>query len=160
MRQPRAEVIVAATLPDLSGPAWAKTRRLLLRRESFRFPDQAQQRLAALGLDTEVLSALLDLESLRRQPWRLSAATRVWELRFGRKDFPAATELEPFLAIMDRAEDVPEMLAGLYLTVKAELVAAYRRYLAETDPVFDTPNPNRRATNSENVVWNVAKASQ
>src|SRR5438067_2002473 len=68
-----------------------------------------------------------------------AAATRVWELRFGRSDFAAPSELEPFLAVMDRAEDVPEMLAGLYLTVKAELVAAYRRYLAETDPVFDTP---------------------
>ncbi len=29
-------------------------------------------------MDAEVLSALLDLEGLRRQPWRLSAATRVW----------------------------------------------------------------------------------
>jgi uncharacterized ferritin-like protein (DUF455 family)/bacterioferritin (cytochrome b1) len=69
-----------------------------------------------------------------------AAATRVWELRFGRKDFPQPTELGPFLATMDRAEDVPEMLAGLYLTVKAELAAAYRRYMAETDPVFDTPS--------------------
>jgi uncharacterized ferritin-like protein (DUF455 family) len=69
-----------------------------------------------------------------------AAANRVWELRFGRKDFPPAAELEPFLQIMDRAQDVEEMLAGLYLTVKAELAAAYRRYLAETDPVFDTPS--------------------
>jgi uncharacterized ferritin-like protein (DUF455 family) len=69
-----------------------------------------------------------------------AAATRVWELRFGRKDFPPAAELEPFLAVMDRAQDVEEMLAGLYLTVKAELAGAYRRYLAETDPVFDTPS--------------------
>jgi uncharacterized ferritin-like protein (DUF455 family) len=69
-----------------------------------------------------------------------AAATRVWELRFGRKEFPPAAELEPFLAVMDRAQDVEEMLAGLYLTVKAELAGAYRRYLAETDPVFDTPS--------------------
>ena len=68
-----------------------------------------------------------------------AAATRVWELRFGRGDFAAPAELEPFLAVMDRAQDVPEMLAGLYRTVKAELVAAYRRYMAETDPVFDRP---------------------
>jgi uncharacterized ferritin-like protein (DUF455 family) len=68
-----------------------------------------------------------------------AAATRVWELRFGRSDFAAPVELEPFLAVMDRAQDVPEMLAGLYLTVKAELVDAYRRYMAETDPVFDSP---------------------
>jgi hypothetical protein len=74
----QAEVIVAAALPHLSGVAWAKTRRLLLRRESFTFLDQVGQRLAALGLDADVLSALLDLEGLRRQPWRLSAATRAW----------------------------------------------------------------------------------
>src|SRR4051794_29594357 len=74
----RAEVIVAATLPHLSGRAWAKTRRLLLRRESFTFLDRVQGRLAELGLDPDLLSALLDLEGLRRQPWRLSAATRAW----------------------------------------------------------------------------------
>jgi hypothetical protein len=74
----QAEVIVAATLPHLSGAAWAKTRRLLLRRESFTFLDQVQERLADLGLDSDVLAALLDLEGLRRQPWRLSAATRAW----------------------------------------------------------------------------------
>ncbi len=64
----------------------AKTRRLLLRRDSFTFLDQAQRRLAELGLDPDVLSALLDLEGLQRQAWRLSestpgsAATRAWAL--------------------------------------------------------------------------------
>ena len=75
-----AEAVVAATLPHLGGAAWAKIRRLLLRRESFTFLDQVQERLAGLGLDPDVLSALLDLEGLRRQPWRLSAATRVLAL--------------------------------------------------------------------------------
>jgi hypothetical protein len=74
----QAEALVTATLPDLSGQAWAKTRRLLLRRESFTFLDQVPGRLAELGLDADVLSALLDLEGLRRQPWRLSAATSAW----------------------------------------------------------------------------------
>jgi hypothetical protein len=82
----QAEAVVQAALLHLSGPAWAKTRRLLLRRESFTFLDQARKRLADLGLAPEVLSALLDLEGLRRQPWRLgettpgSAATRAWAL--------------------------------------------------------------------------------
>jgi hypothetical protein len=76
----RAEVIITAALPDLSGQAWAKTRRLLLRRESFTFLDQVPGRSAELGLDADVLSALLDREGLRRQPWRLSAATRAWAL--------------------------------------------------------------------------------
>ena len=75
-----AAVVVATVLPYLGGPAWAKTRRLLLRRESFTFLDQVQDRLAGLGLDAEVLSALLDLEGLRRQPWRRSAATHPWAL--------------------------------------------------------------------------------
>jgi hypothetical protein len=82
----QAATVVAAALPHLSGSAWAKTRRLLLRRESFTFLDQAQARLTDLGLDPDVLSASLDLEGLRRQPWRLSvttpgsAATRAWML--------------------------------------------------------------------------------
>ena len=76
----QAASIVAAALPHLSSPAWAKTRRLLLRRESFTFLDQVPQRLANLGLEPDVLSALLDLEGLHRQPWRRSAATRAWAL--------------------------------------------------------------------------------
>jgi len=76
----QAEAVVAAALPHLGGAAWAKARRLLLRRESFTFLDQAQGRLAGLRLAPDDLSALLDLEGLRRQPWRLSSATRAWAL--------------------------------------------------------------------------------
>jgi hypothetical protein len=76
----RAEAVVTAAVPDLSGAAWAKTRRLLMRCESFTFLDQVGERLAGLGLAPEVLSALLDLEGLGRQPERLSAATRAWAL--------------------------------------------------------------------------------
>ena len=76
----QAEAVIAAALPHLGGAAWAKTRRWLLRRESFTFLDQVQERLAAFSLDPDVLSALLDLEGLRRQPWRQSAATRAWAL--------------------------------------------------------------------------------
>jgi hypothetical protein len=76
----QADAIVAATLPHLSGAAWAKTRRLLLRRESFTFLDQVHERLAGLGLDADVLAALLDLEGLRRQPWRRSAGIQVLAL--------------------------------------------------------------------------------
>ena len=76
----QAEAVVAAALPRLSGAAWAKTRRLLLRRESFTFLDQVAVRLADLKLAPEVLSALLDLEGLRRQPWRQSARTHAWAL--------------------------------------------------------------------------------
>lgn len=75
-----AEAVVAAAWPHLGGAAWAKTRRLLLRRESFTYLDQVQDRLAGLGLAPEVLSALLDLEALCLQPWRLTAGTRGWAL--------------------------------------------------------------------------------
>lgn len=76
----QAAAVVTAVLPQLGGAAWAKTRRLLLRRESFTFLDQVHERLAELGSAPDVLSALVDLEGLRRQPWRLSAATRAWAL--------------------------------------------------------------------------------
>jgi hypothetical protein len=75
-----AEAVVAAAWPHLSGAAWAKTRRLLLRRESFTFLDRVSVRLAELSLDPDVLSALLDLEGLRRQPWRLCGFTRALAL--------------------------------------------------------------------------------
>ena len=77
---------MAAAVPDLTGTTWAKVRRLLGRRESFTFLDQAADRLAALGLGEDTLAALLDLEGLRRQPWRsrgatpAATATRTWAL--------------------------------------------------------------------------------
>ena len=57
-RQQAQAVVVAAALPHLSGPAWAKTRRLLRRRESFTFLDQAQRRLAELGFGPRRLVGL------------------------------------------------------------------------------------------------------
>ena len=71
----QAAAVVAAAVPYLCGAAWAKTRRLLLRRESFTFLDQAARRLGDLGLEPETLSALLELEGLRRQPWRSQGTT-------------------------------------------------------------------------------------
>jgi hypothetical protein len=76
----RAETVVTGALPHRSGAAWAKARRLLVRGEGLTFLDQVPGRLAELGLDPDALSALLDLEGLRRQPRRPSAATRAWAL--------------------------------------------------------------------------------
>ena len=45
----QAEAVVAAALPALAGAAWARTRRLLSRRESFTSLDQAARRLKDLG---------------------------------------------------------------------------------------------------------------
>jgi hypothetical protein len=71
----RAEAVVAATRPHRSGKTRAKTRRLWLRRARFTFLDQVHDPLAELELPPDVLSAVLDLEGLRRQPWRQSSAT-------------------------------------------------------------------------------------
>ena len=71
----QAQAVVVVVLPHLSGPAWAKTRRLFCRRESFTFLDQVKWRLAELGLDPDVLSALLDMVGLQCQAWRLSEST-------------------------------------------------------------------------------------
>ena len=60
----QAEAVVAAALLHLTGPAWAQTLRILGRSESLTFLDQTHWRLAALGMDPEVLAALLDLEGL------------------------------------------------------------------------------------------------
>jgi hypothetical protein len=70
-----AAAVVAAAIPELRGTAWAKVRRLLSRPESFTFLDQAARRLAALNLAADVLAALLDLEGLRRRPWRSQGST-------------------------------------------------------------------------------------
>jgi hypothetical protein len=110
----QAKAVVVAALPHLKGQPWAKTRRLLLRGESFTFLDQAYQRLSALGLDQATLSALLDLEGLRRQPWRsagstsAAVATRGWALvrtiQLGktRPDWP------------EQAQRVREVLRGVW----------------------------------------------
>jgi hypothetical protein len=78
--RPQAEAVIAAALPHPGGAAWAKTRRLLLRRESFTPPDQVHERSAGLGLDADVLAASLDLGGLRRQPRRHSATTVAWAM--------------------------------------------------------------------------------
>ncbi len=110
----QAEAVVAAALPRLSGPAWAKTRRLLLRRESLTFLDQAHRRLAGLGLNPEVLSALLDLEGLQRQPRRRSAttpgsaATRAWALARTVQLAKAQPDWQ------DQAQRVRELLRGVW----------------------------------------------
>jgi hypothetical protein len=111
----QAEAVVSAAMPHLSGVAWAKVRRLMLRRESFTFLDQVQQRLAGLGLDPDVLSALLDLEGLHRQPWRLSAASRAWasvrtvQLTKACSDWPAeACRIRTVLRSVWRASSLVE----------------------------------------------------
>ncbi len=67
--------MVVAALPHLKGQAWAKARRLWRRGESFTALDQASRRRSALGLAQAPLSAWLDREGWRRQPWRSAGST-------------------------------------------------------------------------------------
>ena len=76
----RAEAVIAAALPHLSGAAWAKTRRLLVRRESFTFLDQVQGRLAGSGPGPRRPVGLAGPGRPAPPAWRLSAATRAWAL--------------------------------------------------------------------------------
>jgi hypothetical protein len=64
----RAEGIIAAALPTLAGPEWAKTRRALGRPQLLTFLDRTQEQLAALPLAPAVRAAALRVEGLRQRP--------------------------------------------------------------------------------------------
>jgi len=66
----QAEARIQEALPHLRGSGWAKTRRLLKRKETLAFLDRLHQRVAALDFSKETLAALERLEGLRRQPQR------------------------------------------------------------------------------------------
>jgi hypothetical protein len=64
----RAEGIIAAALPTLAGPEWAKTRRALARPQLLTFLDQTHERLAALPVAPAVRDAAVRAEGLRQRP--------------------------------------------------------------------------------------------
>jgi len=64
----RARKLLAAALPRLSDAAWSKVRRALARPQLLAFLAAAQQGLAALPQPTEVVSAAVRVEGLRRRP--------------------------------------------------------------------------------------------
>jgi hypothetical protein len=64
----RAEGIIAAALPVLDDPVWAKTRRALTRPQSLTFWDRTHAHLAALPLSPAVRDAAVQAEGLRRRP--------------------------------------------------------------------------------------------
>jgi hypothetical protein len=69
-----AEAQVAAALPQLQGPEWAKVRRMLQRPELFTFLDRLHAQLDAVPATAEVKRALVRSEVLRRRPQRAQAA--------------------------------------------------------------------------------------
>jgi hypothetical protein len=64
----QAEADVAAALPDLTGPRWAKVRRALARPQLWTYLDRAHEQLAALPVAAELREAAVQVEGLRRRP--------------------------------------------------------------------------------------------
>jgi hypothetical protein len=64
----RAEGIIAAALPTLAGPEWAKTRRALGRPQLLTFLDRTHERLATLPVAPAVADAAVQAEGLRQRP--------------------------------------------------------------------------------------------
>jgi hypothetical protein len=71
----RAEGIIAAALPLLDAPVWAKTRRALTRPQLLTFLDRTQQQVAALPLSAAVREAAVQAEGLRQRAERLRGAS-------------------------------------------------------------------------------------
>lgn len=64
----RAEGIIAAALPLLDDPVWAKTRRALTQPQLLTFLDRTHEQLAALPVSPEVREAAVQAEGLRQRP--------------------------------------------------------------------------------------------
>lgn len=64
----QAEATVAAALPVLTGPHWAKTRAALARPSLWTYLDRVPQQLAALPVSAELRQAAVRLEGARRRP--------------------------------------------------------------------------------------------
>jgi hypothetical protein len=71
----RAEAVLTEVLPVFTGVEWAKTKRLLLRAETFTFLDRVQEQLATLPVAPEVRAAAVRREGLRRHPELLQGDT-------------------------------------------------------------------------------------
>jgi hypothetical protein len=71
----QAERIIAAALPLLDDPVWAKTRRALMRPQLLTFLDRTHQQVEALPLSAAVREAAVQAEGLRQRPERLRGAS-------------------------------------------------------------------------------------
>lgn len=64
----RVQALIAEVEPQLTGPAWAKVKRLLAAAEICTFLDRVQEQLAALPWEPAVREALVEAEGIRRRP--------------------------------------------------------------------------------------------
>jgi hypothetical protein len=73
--RPRAEAILAETLPQLPDADFAKTKRMLKKKETLTHLDEVHRKLQALAIPPEVRDAALQSECLRRRHQALQGPT-------------------------------------------------------------------------------------
>lgn len=66
--------------------------------------------------------------------------TRLWELRITNPDRNVAPEVKDCVQQLAVAQHDYELLAGVYLVLKTELLNAYKQYVASTFDVYDHPS--------------------
>lgn len=66
--------------------------------------------------------------------------TRLWELRVNQPDRDLPAQLQQAAEALASAQHDYEFLAGLYLVLKTELLAAYKHYIATTFDIYDHPS--------------------
>lgn len=64
----RVQALIAEVEPQLTGPAWAKVKRLLAAPELCTFLDRVQEQLTALPLEPAVREAVIEAEGIRQRP--------------------------------------------------------------------------------------------
>ncbi len=69
--------------------------------------------------------------------------TRLWELRVPSPDRGIVEKVLPVINALSLAQHDWELLAGVYLVLKANLLASYRTYLDNTYAVYDRPSVAR-----------------
>ncbi len=65
--------------------------------------------------------------------------TRLWELRTANPDRGVAEVILPVINLLAAAQHDYEVLAAIYLVLKAELISSYKEYLGSTYVVYDSP---------------------
>ena len=66
--------------------------------------------------------------------------TRLWELRITNPDRDVDAGIEKAIEALACAQHDYELIAGVYLVLKTELLAAYKHYVATTFSVYDYPS--------------------
>lgn len=66
--------------------------------------------------------------------------TRLWELRLPNPDAGVEATVQRVIHLLAHAQHDYELLAGVYLGLKTELVTALKTYLTTTHPILDAPS--------------------